>query len=251
VNDLNFHIESIAYSATSDKLTFHQNQVQNQVIAVIGAQRLGSLYFDVSLLSDYPQESEVIMGPSDHLEIRNLIINGYDMEIYFDAIYIMDALIGHKLSFDFKQNESNQMYLCQIIENVLNNDDIEEKGGEFGQKICSHYWSNKTRLRWNIKQFIDDISAEQLEQLFLIKHQHKETQDNLISFHFINGVILFPNVEEIQIDHIDLNVFVCDDLLQFMQTLNNNNDYGHNLNKIQLFGDENNKHYLQFIDEPR
>eukprot|EP01084_Bolivina_argentea_P012484 23375_1 len=79
-------------------------------MVVIGAKRLGSLYFDVSLLSDYPYENEILIGPSQHLEIRNIIINNYDNQMYFNGMYIMDAIIGHKLGFNYKENINYQIY---------------------------------------------------------------------------------------------------------------------------------------------
>ena len=108
---------------------------------MIGAQRLGSLYFDVSLLSDYPHEDEVLLRPSEHLEICNLIIDDYDCSLYFGAMYIMDALTGHRLSFDYQQHENYQMYLTDVIRNTLHYVD-GQINLEYGQKLCYHYWEN-------------------------------------------------------------------------------------------------------------
>merc|ERR1712079_554075 len=87
---------------------------------------------------------------------------------------------------------------------------------ELGQKMCYHYWENKTRLRWNITYFIKNISSQQLTKYFLIKNENE-----LISFHFVNTVMLFPNVEQIEINQIHLNVFLCEKLLQLIQIVNN------------------------------
>eukprot|EP01084_Bolivina_argentea_P012485 23376_1 len=135
-------------------------------MVVIGAKRLGSLYFDVSLLSDYPYENEILIGPSQHLEIRNIIINNYDNQMYFNGMYIMDAIIGHKLGFNYKENINYQTYLSQIItntmqyvhQNIHDNSNKAEKSFhklQFGQKLCYHYWENKNKLILNGKTFLE------------------------------------------------------------------------------------------------
>lgn len=261
LNNLHFGTECI-YSTTSDKLAFakdilatdhtkdkidiDEDEKKNEIIAVIGARRLGSLYFDVSLLSDYPHENEVLLGPSEHLEIRNLIVNDYDCSLYFGAMYIMDALTGHRLSFDYQENENYQMYLTDVIKNTLHYVDGQIEL-EFGQKLCYHYWENKSILRWNIREFMENISIEQLKKYFLTINASKD----LISFHFVNTIMLFPNVKQIEINEIALNVFLCDNLLELIGILTKKNDSihcGQKLKRIQLFGDENDKHYVEFIE---
>eukprot|EP01083_Nonionella_stella_P074740 202859_1 len=237
MRDLSLYTECIySVSSSLDKLPFGDC---DPLLVSIGAKRLGSLYFDASLLSDYPHENEVLLGPSQHLEIRNVIMNHYDNEIYFGAMYLMDALIGHKLSFDYDANEQYQTYLTQIIRTTMSYLDGVISELQSGTKICYEYWQNKRILRLNMKRFMQHISMEQLLQYVWIKDDASQQ----ISFHWINIVMLFPNVERIEVSDIDLNAWLCDRLLQLIQTLNGTADHpiycGQKLIAIQLFGNRN------------
>jgi len=233
------------------------------VVAVIGAQRMGSLYFDASLLSEYPNENEILLGPSQHLEIRNLIVDGYDCQTYFAAIYVMDALIGHRLGFDFAEHAKYEEYLRDVIRAAMRYIEQTDAALSIGQRLCYEYWVNKKQLFWNMRQFAENVRSQYLRSHFVVE---KVVEDDggvstssidewtvVKAFHFVNTAMLFPNVESIEIQEMDLSRYLVDALLDLVTLLEDQNAdvrCGRKLRRVQLCGaNDEDRHYLQFMEE--
>lgn len=73
------------------------------------------------------------------------------------------------------------------------------------------------------------------------------------AFHFVNTAMLFPNVEIIEIQQIDLCRFLCDALLELVTLLEDESaeiKCGRKLKRVQLCGaDDDDRQYLEFMEE--
>lgn len=250
-------------SASSSSSSWSSSE---DVMAVIGAQRMGSLYFDASLVSEYPFECEVLLGPSQHLEVRSVTVEGHDCRTYFGAMYIMDAFIGHRLGFDFAKYPKYGQYLCDVIAATMQ----FVEGGHatelgVGQRLCYEYWGNKKQLFWRMRSFVENATISYLRSHFVteqVVQQEEDDDDNcsidqwteVKAFHFVNTAMLFPNMESIEIQELVLSRFLCDALLELVSLLEDPDAEvrcGRKLERVQLCGadDADCRHYIEFMEE--
>merc|ERR1712190_286542 len=134
-----------------------------------------------------------------------------------------------------------------------------------GQRLCYRYWENKKQLFWNMKEFREHVTISNVRSHFLMEKVVEngyfgdgdecsvEEMTVVKAFHFVNTAMLFPNVEIIEIQQIDLCRFLCDALLELVTLLEDESaeiKCGRKLKRVQLCGaDDDDRLYLEFMEE--
>ena len=83
-------------------------------------------------------------------------------------------------------------------------------------------------LFWNMQEFRENVSISYLWRHFVTEQVVEDDAGSSCSidewtevkaFHFVNTAMLFPNMESIEIQELDLSRFLCDALLELVTLL--------------------------------
>eukprot|EP01083_Nonionella_stella_P186849 685271_1 len=167
-------------------------------------------YFSVACLSNFPDEFEhLFIQNHEALAISNIIhpLSGYDYEAIFVALQDIEFCTGGD---GFEMIEQPELF-HEVLQQQLNrnNKSCEEPNlyERYGQQICESYFNNRRKFSMS---YVDCKEEDQFVFDMLFDSTLQWIKVDVLA-------LLFPNVEMIGLDEIELCSAILDDVVAHLQ----------------------------------